>query len=183
MTHINADISEDEVEFTQEDRDKQNEVFIKHTDWESYAYDEEDENDEDDEIEFRCDGCDATYVIDDEGQICKHTFLCCDCQFERSNNTHYGTCIYCIMDNIKWGEEWDSWSEVVDRGKNITLYGMRDMFKYKQGYIPVSGLYNEVGKFTHMYQMGVEIARTIIYERDDMKIVENIEKQIDTRID
>ena len=39
---------------------------------------------------------------------------------------HYGYCVYCIFDGIKWDQEWDSWSEVAERAGGLIKTGFQD---------------------------------------------------------
>lgn len=92
------------------------------------------------------------YEDDDVQQYCtKHT--------TNYKNTHYGYCIYCILEGELWEEEWDSWSEVVSRAKNIIEYGYEDARNNE------SKLYDENDKYVHesiitfreLYNYGVKL--------------------------
>lgn len=170
MTHIDAedDVEEDPT-LSQEELDKLNQDFIKHPDYNHEEY-----------IAMPialCDVCDSEY--DCGGHGCKHYYACDECSYQCPKQ-HYSQCIYCILDGIEWNEEWDSWIEVVSRGKNITLNGMMDVFQYGKGYKfnPHSVSHSDSTKFQELYQTGVDIADTIRYERDDELIIEEIESSM-----
>lgn len=162
-----------------ENLDRINKEFIKHPDYVHVPYDEDDEG------VYECDYCHDVIDMSDkyaEMSRCKHSYSCQDCQHDSTQNPkqHYGYCIYCILDGTDWDEEWDSWYEVASRGHNVLLNGMMDMFQYRKGYSfdMVMPSYSRVASFQKVYQRGVNIAQTIIFDRDDTKIIEVINKEM-----
>ena len=171
MTHIDAEDAEDDednIEYTilsYAELETLNKDFIKHPDYTQQDYEEM--------PTASCEVCEETYNYGGHG--CKHYYACEDCRYN-SGPQHYGHCIYCILDGIIWNIEWDNWDDIVSKGTDITLTGMRDVFKYGKGYMyNNSAADSKTLTFRTLYGNAVDIANIIRYDRDDGLIIDEIE--------
>jgi len=98
---------------------------------------------------------------DDEDELC-NTHSEVRGSYYRS---HYGQCIYCILDGKEWDEEWDSWDEVAIRAVQLHKMGFED---YKRGVVypckPMGndpqGRANPQADFVRIYKDGQLLARS-----------------------
>jgi hypothetical protein len=146
---------------TDEERDEHNKIFIKHSEYDNS------------QTNLICDMCQIEFT-NDCGVVCKHNYACYNCVSDSCYDNGYcimnGDLDFSCPENVPW-------PVIAFADQNIVLYGLRDILKYKKGYIPnYKNLNSYMDCISEMYTNGTYIGKSIIYDKDDMKIINSIEK-------